>query len=82
MQRLQRPDFSSSSSFIFEIRIDEERGHTAMDARVTHLLHRVGEVEVLELLPNRLTIVDPLDLDDRSTDANDPILDILAIPFE
>ena len=37
----------------------------------------MGEVD--EELANRLDIVDPLALDARSTDDNDPILDIVPI---
>jgi len=51
--------------------------HTPIEARVTHLFRKVGEV--VEELANRLDIVEPLALDVRSTDDKDPILDILPI---
>jgi len=52
-------------------------GHTPIEARVTHLFRKVGEVD--DVLAHRLDIVDPLALDVRSTDDNDPILDILPM---
>jgi len=49
---------------------------------VIHLFRKVGEVEVEVELANLLDIVvDPLDLEDLSTEANDPILDILPCLF-
>jgi hypothetical protein len=54
------------------------RGHTPIEARVTHLFRKVGELLLLEVV-KRLEIVDPLVLDVRSTDDKDPILDILPI---
>ena len=52
-------------------------GHTPIEARVTHLFRKVGEV--VDVLAYRLDIVEPLALDIRNTDDNDPILDILLI---
>ena len=64
---------------MFPLGLDEwkEVEHTPIEARVTHLFRKVGEV--VEELANRLEIVDPLALDIRSTDDKDPILDILSI---
>jgi len=49
-------------------------GHTPIEASVTHLFRKVGE-----LLDdaNRLEIVDPLALDVLNTEDKEPILDIL-----
>lgn len=48
-----------------------------------HLFRKVGEAEVEVELANLLDIdiVDPLDLVDLSTEANDPIRDILPSRF-
>lgn len=56
-------------------------GHTAIEARVTHLLRKVGEVVGLDVLANRLLIDDPLALDVLSTGANELSLDILPVYY-